>query len=325
MAIERLQTFYGIDDINGVPVKEEMSNWTNHNKFGFLTGVLTHHSVYIEEIYSLVGSASFPHPGSKEETDYLHLLYDRCIRPFKQHGRNASNNSSPHPSEPSSISGSSSDLLNLKHADFKAALQARDKICLFCWGRIQLQASHLIAEKSSIARITAQILSSAGLESVYQVQNGVLLCKNCHGEFDALRRYIDVNDDNHLIAKVVNLTNDPNDADVRSDLKGFKGYRDSQLEFMSDVREVINASGEMPIYSVQTDLALSPNRMALQFHKTACLIWRMAGGADVDDADDDMDEDGGDADVGVLVVEKLRSIQAWREQATSAGTLNENE
>ena len=42
------------------------------------------------------------------------------------------------------------------------------------------------------------------------MQNGLLLCKNCHGEFDALKRYVDVAGDK-LVLKVVNETNDPND------------------------------------------------------------------------------------------------------------------
>ncbi|KAJ3022881.1 UNVERIFIED_CONTAM: hypothetical protein HDU68_008905 [Siphonaria sp. JEL0065] len=320
MAIGRLKDFYLIDDVNAQPVKAPMSGWTNSNKFGFLKGIVTYHSEYIDEVYLRLGSALCPLPGSTEETDYLKLLYDRYIRPFKQHGQNGSSNSTPRSSAPSSVSGSSIDLQKLEHADFKAALHSRDKVCLFCWDNLQLQAAHLIAQKTTIALIAAELLSRAGLNSVNEIQNGVLLCNKCHGEFDGLRRYIDVDENDHLVAKVVNLTDDPNNEDYVDALDIVKAIRGTKAKRFYG-RNVVNGNGEMQIYFIQDDPALSPNRTALRFHKTACLIWRMAAGADVE-ADDNMEEDGDD--IGVLG-EKLRNIQAWREQSESAGTLNDDQ
>lgn len=43
-----------------------------------------------------------------------------------------------------------------------------------------------------------------------------------------------------------------------------------------------------------------PNRQALEFHKTACLIWRMAGGADSDYEYCSDDEDLGPVDTAAL-------------------------
>ncbi|KAI9341149.1 hypothetical protein BDR26DRAFT_895231 [Obelidium mucronatum] len=320
MAIGCLKDFYNIDDVNEQPVKAAMSGWKNLNKFGFLKGILTHHNEYIDEVYSLLWSASFPQPGSNEETDYLNLLYDRYIRPFKQHRRNGSSRTStPRSSAPPSVSSSSAaDLQKLEHADFKAALHSRDKVCLFCWGNLQLDAAHVIAQKSSIALIIAELLARSSLNSVYEVQNGVLLCKVCHGEFDGLRRYIDVDENDSLVAKVVNLTNDPNNEDYVDALDIVKAIRGTKAKRFHG-RNVVNGNGEMQIYFVQNDPAIYPNRIALEFHKTACLIWKMAGGADAE-LDEEMEVD--DDDIGVVAGEKFMIIQAWRE---SVGTLNNDE
>ncbi len=87
-------------------------------------------------------------------------------------------------------------------------------------------------------------------------------------------------------------------------------------------RQILDCNGEMPLYFVKNDPTLAPKRTALNFHKTACLIWKMAGGADVE-VDDDKEEDSNG--IGELVGEKLRRIQAWREEAGSAGELSEDD
>jgi len=45
------------------------------------------------------------------------------------------------------------------------------------------------------------------------------------------------------------------------------------------------------LYFIDNDPVKQPNRKALEFHKAACLIWRMAGGAEPDEEDSD-DEPG---------------------------------
>ena len=51
-------------------------------------------------------------------------------------------------------------------------------------------------------------------------------------------------------------------------------------EFRS--RQVVNDEGGMELYFLNNDPARIPNRKALEFHKTACLILRMAAGAEPD-------------------------------------------
>jgi hypothetical protein len=54
----------------------------------------------------------------------------------------------------------------------------------------------------------------------------------------------------------------------------------------------VDEDGDMVLWFVQNNPALQPNHNALQFHKTACLIWRMAGGAESEDEECSDDDDG---------------------------------
>ncbi|KAJ8326054.1 hypothetical protein QVD99_006595 [Batrachochytrium dendrobatidis] len=69
----------------------------------------------------------------------------------------------------------------------------------------------------------------------------------------------------------------------RRAVKTLKGSRRDNQEFMDDNRQAVESNGEMALYFVLGDPTLQPNRNALEFHKTACLIWRIAGGAESDD------------------------------------------
>ncbi|KAI9335782.1 hypothetical protein BDR26DRAFT_865772 [Obelidium mucronatum] len=322
MAIERLKEFYGIDDINALPIKATMSSWTNTNKFNFVKGVLTYsldRSQYIADVYSVFGSDALPRPGSIEEANYINLLYNRHLQPFKKYGPNGSAASTPLSSTNPSVSSFIINLDGLTQMGLRQNLIIRDQSCLFCWVNLSLDAAQIIAQKSSIPLIIDDLLIRCNLESIFQVQNGILLCKICHDQFDILKRYIDVNDSGQLVAKVVNSTNDMNNDDDIIARDTIEANRRVHVRRLAG-REVINADGEMTIYFVENDRSLAPNRKALQLHKAACLIWKMAGGADVD-RDDELEEDPGD--IGVLASEKLGYIQAWREQSASAGTLTE--
>jgi hypothetical protein len=73
-------------------------------------------------------------------------------------------------------------------------------VCLFCWDKLQLQGAHIIAQKNiSMAYDESSLLQRAGMTQKHQVQNGLLLCNKCHGEFDQLKRYVDVVDDKLVV------------------------------------------------------------------------------------------------------------------------------
>ena len=83
--------------------------------------------------------------------------------------------------------------------------------------------------------------------------------------------------------------------------KGLKVSRRGQIEFVPDSRLAVETNGEMALYFLIHDQRLQPNRKALEFHKTACLIWRMAGGAEsVDEHCSDDEEDLGIVDTAAL-------------------------
>ncbi|KAI8833865.1 hypothetical protein BJ741DRAFT_611395 [Chytriomyces cf. hyalinus JEL632] len=90
----------------------------------------------------------------------------------------------------------SSVALDQAYSSLKSAVKARDQMCLFCWRHLAPQAAPLFAQTSSdaVKDINDKHLTNAGLHSAYQVQNGVLLCANCHGAFGDLQQYIDVVD-----------------------------------------------------------------------------------------------------------------------------------
>ncbi|KAJ3243588.1 hypothetical protein HDU77_010339 [Chytriomyces hyalinus] len=207
MARNAVAEFYGIEvrDIDHVlhqvasvpgPQKPIWSKFGKLNKFGFLYGILFGSNRLKEKVME-----------KAEEERCLSLLYARFIQPFKQHGTSGSSNASPHGSSGSTPNGSSTPIrLNATdptHYNFSTALRKRDVVCVICWHSRITEAAHLIAQKSSIPLVIEKLLERAGMQSVYQVQNGVLLCAICHKSFDALKRYIDVVD-GRLIAKIVN-------------------------------------------------------------------------------------------------------------------------
>lgn len=96
----------------------------------------------------------------------------------------------------------------LVHKDLKIAVEKRDRVFLFCWDRIQCNAAHIVAQEDvPFPCDEPTLFERTGLKQKHQVQNGLLLCAVCHGEFNALKRYVDVIDEK-LVVKVVNYAND---------------------------------------------------------------------------------------------------------------------
>ena len=120
------------------------------------------------------------------------------------------------------------------------------------------------------------------------------------------------------MVKVVNETNDANNLDwinVSESIQDIRfGMKRRLAEFRS--RQVVNDEGWMELYFLNNDPARIPNRKALEFHKTACLIWRMAGGAESDEefCPDDHDTSCVPSDIN------SKSIHKWIEDSNT--TLN---
>lgn len=76
-----------------------------------------------------------------------------------------------------------------------------------------------------------------------------------------------------------------------SDLKGARRLREEDWTDI-DNRQAVEPNGEMALYFVLNNPTQLPNRDALEFHKAACLIWRMASGAESEDEHCPDDDDG---------------------------------
>jgi hypothetical protein len=169
-------------------------------------------------------------------------------------------------------------------------------------------------------------LQRSNLQNMYQVQNGLLLSSECRGCFDNLRCYIDIID-NKMVFKYVNQTNDPEERQSKNETKRTALLRKheksvSTSKYQKEWKEV-EANGEMALYFADNDPNKRPSETALRLHKTACLIWRLAGGADPDDYDDFDDDDDDVVFAYVDYASKKRNIKQWLEK--SCETLAEND
>jgi hypothetical protein len=78
----------------------------------------------------------------------------------------------------------------------------------------------------------------------------------------------------------------------------------------------------MVLWFVNNDPALQPNRKALELHKTACLIWRMAGGAEPVDEESSDDEENGPihiVDKGLSLQQKISFLFSRESSETTLG------
>ena len=291
-----VKDFYIIHYEN-IPNTTEKSKWTAENKCGFLLGIIKFgFVVHREKLNELLQNGQF----KDQEMDFINEMYQFYIFPFKQH--NGTGKSEPschtpqttssHPSRQNSVEDldyiPEEEEKELTHKDLKKAVLKRDGVCLFCWTAKPIQGCHILAQKNIPFQYDEEpLFRRAGLEQKHQVQNGLLLCSNCHMEFDALKRYVDVVDDK-LMVKVVNETDDRNSEKYREWKTAVRNLTVLRLAAEEDWvhidnRQAVNSDGGMELYFLNPDRTLLPNRNALEFHKTACLIWRMAGGSESDE------------------------------------------
>jgi protein-arginine kinase activator protein McsA len=166
--------------------------------------------------------------------------------------------------------------------DFRNALEKRDLVCSFCWRGRHLYLTHIIGHrsKSLIPEDVRNIMEDTGIHSINQVQNGFLMCPNCNACFDSLDTYVDFVD-MKFVVKQVNYANNQSEQKHtfwKIELDKLSMVRTISETYLHDDRKVVESNGEMALYFKQDNQALQPSKIALEKHKTACLIWRMAGG-----------------------------------------------
>jgi hypothetical protein len=290
------------------PEQREKSKWISENKFGFLMGIVEHGlHTHITQLYSLLQNNQFEY----QEESFIDSLFDCYIRPFhksyipgSEFCKTPTTGSSRTPSRPYSAEDLEYSPVEreLSHKDLKKSVVRRDGVCLFCWNRRVVEGAHIIAQKSiPIAYDGNPLLQRAGLTQKHQVQNGLLLCKNCQSQFELLLLYVDVVDDK-LVFKVVNQTNDTNNIYWINAVETIKDIRYGKQKRLPEFinRRAVEPNGEMALYFVLNDPSILPNRVALEFHKAACLIWRMASGAEPDEDEYCSDDEQGPVDTAAL-------------------------
>ena len=265
-----LKEYYKIDS-ESLPKRREKPEWNNENKLGFLLGIIEYGQVsHLVQLYELLSSLQF----EPQENQFIDRMFGYYIAPFQ------TNDHVGRCQTPSEMKyWTDNDIENFDptdsdHTKLIKALLKRDKYCLFCWSSRPLRGAHIIKD-IKMAYEPSSYLSRIGISDIHQVQNGLLLTENYQGEFDSLECYVDAINDK-LVFKVVNATNDINNQDWIDEIEIVKYFRRILLKFSN--RQAVDANGEMALYFVNENLVMQPNREALEYHKRACLVWRMAGG-----------------------------------------------
>ena len=286
----KLLEFYNSSN-EQIPTQRTKADWKTDNFMGFLLGVVSFGiPSHRARLYKLLSGNQF----AQNEQNFIDSMFDFYIRPFhKNYNTDSESCHTPsNASRPSSRRNSDADYVPeerlLIHNDLKKAVVKRDRVCLFCWDKSECQGAHIIAQKNiSVAYDESSLLGRAGLTQKHQVQNGLLLCIKCHSQFDKLLIYVDVVDEK-LVVKVVNETNDETSEkhkEWKAMVRNLGAMRIANEEDWKgkDNRLAVDGNGEMVLYFIQNNRTKQPNRNALEFHKAACLIWQMAGGAETDD------------------------------------------
>jgi hypothetical protein len=218
--------------------------------------------------------------------------------------------------------------------NFKRGLLKRDgSLCLLCWATVKLllQGAHIIAQKrGATTDAVLRLLASCGIDGLYHLSNGLVLCNTCHILFDQLNLYFEAagpNIEDGTIALF--LSNEPNNvADLTAIALSIRNVflnkpNESKPANMIQVKamETVMVGARQGFRVVHFDNTPStlPNRTALMFHKAACLIWHMSGGADPDPMEEEDDEDMVDHMRGseVPIYEKLGRVADWVHNSTS--------
>ncbi|KAI8922850.1 hypothetical protein BC831DRAFT_473933 [Entophlyctis helioformis] len=289
----RLVALYGITDPDAIPSPLPFSEWATKpeskvNKLGFLCGIL----LYGEDAHKseLRGLLQHDETFHQNEQAFISRMFDYYIRPFHLAYNYGSECRTPlavsQSGSAESLDGNSAEPTHYK---LKKLLQARDGGCLFCWRHSPCAASHIITQQSAHGIDAA--LTRAGLRWMHQVQNGLLLCLNCRGDFGRFRVYVDEVGGDLVVAFAV--TSHEQQRRLRTDpMRPLLAFRRSVQDDweVADHRTQPEHDQVPHIRFLTDDPASRPNRTALEFHKAACLIWKMAGAGYPDEEYCDFDD-----------------------------------
>jgi hypothetical protein len=270
-----LDKYYQISS-QSIPPQRIKAYWQADNKRGLFLGIIHKGEVsHIARLHDLLAANLFEaHQEFSTTTQltnqqhprtFLDEMFTYYVLPFHKQYSDSSSCHTPLTSSNSPSRINSADDLDyvpeFTHKDFKKTVNTRDGVCVFCWGRQQLEGAHIIAQKNiPMTYDETSIFRRAGLEQKHQVQNCMLLCKVCHGEFDSLKRYVDVVD-GALVVKVVNMTNDSTSEKHKECQRAVGAIKNSRLYWQEDWididnRTAVDANGEMALYFVTSTIII---------------------------------------------------------------------
>ena len=284
-----IQTIYNeFSDV--IPPTRQRSKWENDNIAGFFRGLFNQADAQdINAICELINSDAFSQFSLEQKQarlkDLSDEMYEKYVKPFLQHDLNCTNNNvnqvagnSDGGSRASSAgSGSSNGLAK--------TLEKRDGGCLFCWNPEYPQFAHILAQKNRFLGNIGTLLERIGISDINAVQNGLSLCLNCHNLFNRLQVYVEADQD-RLLVKFVNQTNGPSNLHPSRFHTRMRSARLFEPSKSHPEEDAVDHDGELRVVFVDDETKFLPSRAALELHKKACLIWRMAGGADEEELDE---------------------------------------
>ena len=270
------------DDLK--PEVRTYSAFIDENKCGVLLGVLRH-AVDQRDSRSIctILDANISNELKKEKLLLkVQKFLDKYVRPFYKHYRASSSRTPSVEHIIAENEASKHTPTSSQHKKFSEAVKKRDQYCCFCWDDGALHAAHIIAQKNiRIEQNIDSILRRSKISNFYDVKNGICLCAKCHDYFDKLVFYVNTDSEPWCVEFIE---------------KGDDGVKKFKIRIFNSRKTESVFVHKQPrddgVLDVQfgTKRSIWPSKVALNFHRAACLIWKMAGGAEIptfEEFDDD--------------------------------------
>lgn len=308
-----LMEIYQVTDLKpGLPEPKQKAQWGPENNIGFFKGIFeygfTEHKSQVLDLLQSPGFVGQDLQSQKDELQrLLNQLFNSYIFAFHKHQEFANENppGTPRSVRPTSASNSVTQEI------LKKELFERDYCCLFCWDKSlpYLQAAHILSRKTIRMSNVNELLQRAGIPNLYDVRNGLLLCMKCHHDFDTLKTFVQVEEDRMLFKAVKT----PIDSEWRDTVDVKLQTRNIFKSFIQDDRVPADEDNELRLWFVGQSPTNLPSKEALSWHKAACHIWLLAGGADPEELSDDDEED---FLPPVPAKETMDRVQVWNSAVT---------
>jgi hypothetical protein len=163
------------------------------------------------------------------------------------------------------------------------------------------------------------MLAKCDINDMHHITNGLQLCSNCQGQFDSFKVFVEVSETDHFFIPSVNL-NDTEQVRQEYYLRARRKRENVVEPDKGATLQELCSLGKLELPGSPSNQPPKPeelpNKLALKYHKAACLIWQMAGGADPEEDSDD-EESAEDLVMDLIrgeelsFEEKMRRVSRW--------------